>query len=279
MRSSGAILREVGCTNRTHLRDYEAVINEQTALLLRVHTSIIALSALPLKCPPKNWLYWAEAGIPVMETWKRIFVDMARFGLHGEPTVAEVMQTGVDVVTFSGDKLLGGPQAGVILGRKEIVAACRKTRSLGPARGQDDACRAGSHLAFVPHERQALEKVPTLRMIAMPWQSSRNGRSIWRRLFVKRTSRTDCRSRCNEALHKSAEERCRTRTSDLCGGGELARHEHAPIEAGLRNNKPPIIGRIESDQYLMDVRTCRRKNFLSCNSFSTLLKGPAPDEE
>ena len=284
MRSSGAILREVGCTNRTHLRDYEAVINEQTALLLRVHTSNYRIVGFTAEVSAEELVVLGrKQGIPVMEDLgSGSFVDMARFGLHGEPTVAEVMQTGVDVVTFSGDKLLGGPQAGVILGRKEIVAECRKnplTRALRVDKMPLAVLEAT--LRLYRDERQALEKVPTLRMIAMPLAIIEERAQHLAALIRE----ADLQNRLQVQVQRS---------SSQVGGGALPNQDlptyavavSSPgmsthrIEASLRNNKPPIIGRIESDQYLMDVRTLQAEEFpVMQQAFQRLLKGPAPEEE
>ena len=171
MRSSGAILREVGCTNRTHPRDYESLINEQTALLLRVHTSNYRIIGFTAEVSAEELVVLGHRhGIPVMEDLgSGSLVDMTRFGLHGEPTVQEVMRTGIDVVTFSGDKLLGGPQAGVILGRREIVAACRKNPLTRALRVDKMALAVlEATLRLYRDDRQVLERIPTIRMIAMP---------------------------------------------------------------------------------------------------------------
>ncbi|MBW1944030.1 MAG: L-seryl-tRNA(Sec) selenium transferase, partial [Deltaproteobacteria bacterium] len=128
MRKSGARMVEVGTTNKTHLRDYEEVIGPETGLLLKVHRSNfqivgfteevdrVQLSALGRKY-----------GIPVVEDLgSGCLIDLTKYGLFKEPTAGEVLEQGVDLVTFSGDKMLGGPQAGIILGRKDLVEAIKK---------------------------------------------------------------------------------------------------------------------------------------------------------
>jgi L-seryl-tRNA(Ser) seleniumtransferase len=265
MRSSGAILREVGCTNRTHLRDYDTVINDQTALLLKVHTSNYRIVGFTAEVSLEELARLGRKhGIPVMEDLgSGSFLDLARFGLYGEPTVPEVMRTGVDVITFSGDKLLGGPQAGVILGRKEIVAECRKnplTRALRVDKMTLAVLEAT--LRFYRDERQALERIPTLKMIAMPLASLEQRAQHLASLIPE----VDRENRLQVSVRQK---------SSQVGGGALpnqdlptyvvavaSRHiSTQSIEMSLRNNNPPIIGRIESDQYLMDVRTLQPEVF------------------
>ena len=128
MEASGAILREVGTTNRTHLRDYAAAITENTGLLLKVHPSnykILGFTATPAM--EELTALGAQHGIPTMEDLgSGALVDMAQYGLPREPLVAESIASGVDIVTFSGDKLLGGPQAGLIIGKAEWIEKMRK---------------------------------------------------------------------------------------------------------------------------------------------------------
>ena len=128
MEASGAILREVGTTNRTHLRDYAAAITENTGLLLKVHPSnykILGFTATPAM--EELTQLGAQHGIPTMEDLgSGALVDMAQYGLPREPLVAESLASGVDIVTFSGDKLLGGPQAGLIVGKAAWIEKMRK---------------------------------------------------------------------------------------------------------------------------------------------------------
>ena len=282
MRSSGAILREVGCTNRTHLRDYEALISEQTALLLRVHTSNYRIIGFTAEVSAEALVTLGRRyGIPVMEDLgSGSLVDMARFGLHGEPTVAEVMRTGIDVVTFSGDKLLGGPQAGVILGRREIITACRKnplTRALRVDKMTLAVLEAT--LRLYRDDRKVLEKVPTIRMIAMPLAMLEERAHLLASLI-------------READHQSRLQVRVQQSSSQVGGGALPNQDLATyavavnspsmsthsIEASLRRNSPPVIGRIESDQYLMDVRTLQPEEFpVIQKAFEHLLQEPEPD--
>jgi L-seryl-tRNA(Ser) seleniumtransferase len=279
MRSSGALLREVGCTNRTHLRDYEAVINEQTALLLRVHTSNYRIIGFTAEVPAEELVALGRKhGISVMEDLgSGSLVDMARFGLHGEPTVSEVLGAGVDVVTFSGDKLLGGPQAGIILGRKDIIAECRKnplTRALRVDKMTLSVLEAT--LRLYRDERQALDQVPTLRMIAAPLTLIEERAQHLAALIHE----VDPQQRLQVRVQQNASQ---------VGGGALPGQDlpsyavavNSPdigtqrIEARLRNNDPPIIGRIESDHYLMDVRTLQAEDFPVVQlAFQRLLEGP-----
>ncbi|MBA4394032.1 MAG: L-seryl-tRNA(Sec) selenium transferase, partial [Desulfobacca sp.] len=127
MTRSGAVLREVGATNKTHLRDYEAALTDQTALLLKVHTSNYRLMGFTSEVPLEDLVALGKIhGLPVMEDLgSGSFIDVSSFGLEKEPTVGEVVRAGADVVTFSGDKLLGGPQAGIIVGRTKTIQALR----------------------------------------------------------------------------------------------------------------------------------------------------------
>ncbi|MBP1724424.1 MAG: L-seryl-tRNA(Sec) selenium transferase, partial [Deltaproteobacteria bacterium] len=128
MRKSGARLVEVGTTNRTHLRDYEQAITGETALLLKVHTSNFRILGFTSEVSLKELAALGTArGLPVMEDLgSGCFIDLSPHGIEHEPTVQETIQAGVDVVTFSGDKILGGPQAGLILGKKKFIDPIKK---------------------------------------------------------------------------------------------------------------------------------------------------------
>lgn len=128
MRQSGAVMREVGCTNRTHLRDYREAICEDTAAILRVHPSNYVMKGFTGEVPLEDLVALGEEhGIPVLDDLGAgSLVDLAEFGLPSEPTVRSSIEAGAALVTSSGDKLIGGPQAGIITGRSEYVALVRK---------------------------------------------------------------------------------------------------------------------------------------------------------
>ncbi|MCK5404226.1 MAG: L-seryl-tRNA(Sec) selenium transferase, partial [Desulfobulbaceae bacterium] len=171
MAKSGAGLVEVGATNRTHLKDYEAAITDQTALLLKVHTSNFKVIGFTSEVPLSELVeLGAKYGLPVMEDLgSGSFMDLSRFGLVKEPTVGEVVKAGVDIVTFSGDKLLGGPQAGLILGKREIIDRVKKN-PMNRALRIDKFTLAGleSVLRLYFDDETALRSVPTLAMLAEP---------------------------------------------------------------------------------------------------------------
>ncbi len=259
MTSSGAILREVGCTNRTHLRDYEAVISEATALLMKVHSSNYRIVGFTAEVSLEDLVVLGKRhGLPVVEDLgSGSFVDLSRFGLQREPTAQEAIRAGADLVTFSGDKLLGGPQAGIILGHKDLVARCKKnpmTRALRVDKLTLAALEAT--LRLYRDEAQAFSSVPTLRMIATP-------------LPVL----------ADRAEHLASQIRTVDNQGHLqiqvqpgfsqVGGGSLP-EQNLPtwtiavqssaisaqqIEQRLRSAATPVIARIESDRVLLDVRT------------------------
>ncbi len=264
MAKSGAKLIEVGATNRTHLYDYEQAISEETALLLRVHTSNFRVIGFTSEVSPEDMVILARKnGLLTMEDLgSGSLIDFSRFGFPKEPTVQEIVQAGVDVVTFSGDKLLGGPQAGIIVGRKDIIGRIKKN-PLNRALRIDKFTLASleSVLREYLDFEKALKNVPTLRMLTLSAEE------------VKKRAQ-----RLARRLTKKLGQRCRaytTSTVSMVGGGALPEfciNSWAIVlepfamtlnsfERKLRNLPIPIIGRIENDRFLLDVRTLQEREF------------------
>ena len=174
MARSGAILHEVGSTNKTHLHDYENAVNDQTAMLLKVHTSNFAVvgfhSAVPI---PELAELGKKYGLPVMDDLgSGCFMDLSMFGLPKEPTAQEALHQGADLVTFSGDKLLGGPQAGIVLGRADLVERLRKN-AMNRALRIDKLTLAAleATLELYRDPAKAIEQIPTLHMISLGYKT------------------------------------------------------------------------------------------------------------
>jgi L-seryl-tRNA(Ser) seleniumtransferase len=258
MAKSGGILKEVGTTNRTHLRDYESAIEENTALLLKVHRSNYSVVGFTAELSLKELVQLgAKHDILVMEDLgSGTFIDFSKYGLIKEPTVQESVATGADLITFSGDKLLGGPQAGIIVGRQKIIDAVKKN-PLARALRIDKLTLAAleSTLRLYRDEQKAVKLVPTLRMLTLP---AAEAAAMANQL---------CKS-----LNAIGDHRLEINLSDCsskAGGGSLPLLElpskcisikiqglsAAFIEKNLRKNDPPIIGRIEEDRYILDLRT------------------------
>ena len=260
MEKSGASLKEVGTTNRTHVRDFQNAFTENTGLLLKVHTSNFSVVGFTASVPLKTLVQLGtEHHTPVMEDLgSGTLIDFSKYGLTKEPTVQESVASGVDIVTFSGDKLLGGPQAGIILGKKSIIDRI-KENPLTRALRIDKLTLAGLEgtLRLYRDEPKAIKSIPTLRLITMPMEAiSEKARILY------------------SLLKEIGEERAHIQILDRnskTGGGALPlldipsqsvalRIEGLSanrIEKAMRHHRPPVIGRIEDDLFLMDLRTIK----------------------
>jgi L-seryl-tRNA(Ser) seleniumtransferase len=275
MAKSGAVLTEVGTTNRTHLRDYEAAIEPSTALLLKVHWSNYRIIGFTAQVPLKQLVELGAArGVPVMEDLgSGTFIDFSRYGLPAEPTVQASVASGADVVTFSGDKLLGGPQAGIIVGRRALVERIRRN-PINRALRIDKLTLAAleSTLRLYRDEAAAVARIPTLRMLTEP---AAGVHERARRL-----------ADALQALGRGLEVELVQRPS-MAGGGSLPTMELpswclrvvAPgvpdhrLELALRRHEPPVIGRIEEGAFLMDARTIQPDEpALIAAAFDSVLK-------
>ena len=258
MAKSGGILKEVGTTNRTHLRDYENAIGPNTGLLLKVHTSNYSVVGFTAEVALRDLVDLGAAHqLPVMEDLgSGTFIDFSKYGLLKEPTVQESVTAGTDVITFSGDKLLGGPQAGIIIGKKALIDPIKKnpiTRALRIDKLTLAALE--STLRLYRDEEKASRIIPTLRMIMLPLEE-----------IQKRAHRLV------DGLKKISDSRMHIRLlerSSKAGGGALPLMELPSLcvavqikgispnalEKMMRYNDPPIIARIEDDWYVMDPRT------------------------
>ena len=260
MAKSGGILKEVGTTNRTHLRDYENAIGENTALLLKVHRSNYSVIGFTAEVSLRELVVLgAGHGVPVMEDLgSGTFIDFSKYGLVKEPTVQDSVAAGTDIVTFSGDKLLGGPQAGIIVGKKSIVDLI-KQNPLARALRIDKLTLAAleSTLRLYRDEEKAVNMIPTLRMLTMNIDDiETRAANLVEELKNIGISRLDIEL---------------FRRSSRAGGGALPLLELPSrclgirvrgmsanaLEKNMRANDPPIIGRIEDDAYIMDPRTLK----------------------
>ena len=258
MRKSGAKMVEVGATNKTHLRDYEGAIGPDTALLLKVHKSNFHLIGFTEEVDRLELVKLGRRyGIPVMEDLgSGCFVDFSKYGLIKEPTVQEVLAQGVDLVTFSGDKLLGGPQAGIILGRKDLIEAIRRNQLSRALRIDKLTLMALEEtLRIYRDEQAALREIPTLRMI-LASQKSLKERA---RRLIKLAGKVETGNftvAINDGQSKvggGALPLLVLPTSLIClTPGKLSANA---LEESFRASDPPIIVRIEKDQVLLDVRT------------------------
>lgn len=258
MRRSGARMVEVGTTNKTHLGDYEEVIGAETALLLKVHQSNFQVVGFTEQVETHELVGLGRRyGIPVMEDLgSGCLVDLSRYGLAKEPTVQEVLAAGVDLVTFSGDKMLGGPQAGIILGRKGLVEAIRKNQLSRPLRIDKLTLLALEEtLKLYRDENRAVREIPTLSMLTQPYEELRAKAGRLLRMIgeLKGTRFHLELVDGNSKVGGGAMPLFALPTRLLCiRPGELSAKQ---IEEGLRRYDPPIISRVEKDQVLLDLRT------------------------
>ncbi len=257
MAKSGARLKEVGTTNRTHFRDYENAIGNDTGLLLKVHTSNYSIVGFTASVSLVDLVsLGAKFNLPVMEDLgSGNLMDFGSHGPHLEPTVQASVQAGTDVVTFSGDKLLGGPQAGIIVGKETIIDQI-KSNPLTRALRIDKLTLAAleSTLRLYRDPSQAVAQIPTLRMLmAQPPEIERRARQLKTGLdsLGSQLSVTllDLTSKVGGGALPLLE------LPSCCVGISIEGLSANAIEKTMRNHRPAIIARIENDLFILDPRT------------------------
>jgi L-seryl-tRNA(Ser) seleniumtransferase len=253
MTKSGATLREVGTTNRTRVDDYQKAISERTRLLLRVHRSNFEITGFTEQASTAELVALArQRNIPFVEDLgSGALVDLQNFGISGEPSVLDSLRAGVDIVTYSGDKLLGGPQAGLISGRADLIARMR-ANSLFRALRVDKLTYAALEATLLAYVKRDHDAIPTLRMM--------------------RVTKEEIARRA-EAL--AAQLRSSNLHAEVMDGGSIIGGGAAPssvlptrllaltctslsadeLAARLRASDPPIIARVEAGRVLLDLRT------------------------
>ena len=257
IRESGAIMREVGTTNKTHLRDYEEALGENTGAILRCNPSNYRIVGFSQDVPIQELarLKKKRDVLVIDDLGCGALVDLSQYGLPKEPTIQESIAAGADLVCSSGDKLIGGPQAGIILGKKELIQKIKKhplTRMLRVCKLTDIAMEQTLRLFLEPDT--LLQKHPTLRMMTMPLEAIHKTAVRIKRRAAKRNPRLSI------AIQKG---------ESATGGGSLP-HITFPtwllaisaqnlsaeqLSLFLRRDEPPIIARIKDDKAVLDMRT------------------------
>jgi L-seryl-tRNA(Ser) seleniumtransferase len=268
MAKSGAILKEVGSTNRTHPADYENAINEKTALLLKVHTSNYKVVGFTAEVTLEELVAIGKKhNLVVMEDLgSGAFIDLGKCGLPKEPIVAERIQAGAHAVTFSGDKILGGPQAGLIVGRKELIGKMSKNPLQRALRcGKLTLAALEATLRRYRQSPNIVEEIPTLKAFT---RAVDDIHAMGEELLPKLAM----------SLGKDFQLSLENSTAQI-GSGALPIEElptvvvtveHKKMSANaiaqkFRQANPPIIGRIQNDRFLLDLRTIFDSNNLVPN--------------
>lgn len=261
-RESGAELKEIGTTNKTHLSDYENAIDENTAALFKVHQSNFkilgfteSVSSFELNSLKEKY------NIPIIEDLgSGVLIDLSKYGLSHEPTVQECIKNGVDIVSFSGDKLLGGVQAGIIVGKKEYIEKMKKnqlTRALRVDKFTLSALEAV--FSYYIDEELAISKIPTLNMLTIKIDE----------LYNKAQKFIEYLGSNNEFSYEIID------IDSEVGAGSLPTQKlpskavkvisksftENELEEKLRNNKIPIIARIHKGNLIFDIRTIFENEF------------------
>jgi L-seryl-tRNA(Ser) seleniumtransferase len=253
MTKSGAVLREVGTTNRTRISDYERAINEHTRLLLRVHRSNFEITGFTEQPSIDEIVTLSRSrGVPLMEDLgSGALFDLRAIGITGEPGVLDSLRSGVDIVTYSGDKLLGGPQAGLISGRQDLVARMR-SNSLFRALRVDKLTYAALEATLLAYVKRDHDSIPVLRMMRLSKEQigdraegvrARLAQSRWKSEIIDGESIIGGGAAPSAVLP--------TRLLALSYEGLTADE----LAARLRAGDPPVIARVEDGRVLLDLRT------------------------
>ena len=273
MSRAGAKLREIGTTNRTHKKDYVGALSEKTGLILKVHTSNYRVEGFTAEVTARDLAILArERGVPLVnDLGSGTLIELARYGVPHEPTVAEAVADGADLVSFSGDKLLGGPQAGFIVGRKDLVARINRNplkRTLRVDKIRLAAIEATLRLYRDP-DRLA-DRLPTVRLLARKRSEIHKEAQTLKEAVGRavgsafRVDIADCMSQIGsgalpcEAMPSAG---LAIRPASVRRSGRLL----AALASGLRNLPIPVVGRIEDGALILDLRCLEHEDAFAAN--------------
>lgn len=273
MKFSGAELIEVGTTNRTHLYDFENAVTDKTGILLKVHTSNYKILGFTEEVPLEDIAELGRKhGIPVVEDiGSGTLIDFGKYGLSPEPTVQSSIKNGADVVTFSGDKMLGGPQAGIIVGKKIYIDMMKKNQLTRALRIDKMTLAAlEGTLKYYLDEKAAVENIPTMNMLLASSEFQK------KRAYRLKRKLQNKASKFNFTVDEDY---------SVVGGGSMpaekvktyavkaksSSRQPEQIEKMLRENDIPIIVRVSNDEVILDVRTIFDKDFdIIADAFETI---------
>jgi len=263
MKFSGAKLVEIGTTNRTHLYDYENNIRENTGVLLKVHTSNFKVLGFTEGVSLEQLVELGEKHeIPVVEDiGSGVLIDFGKYGFTYEPTVQDSIKKGIDVVTFSGDKMLGGPQAGIIVGKKKYIDRMKKNQLTRALRVDKMTLAAlEGTLKYYIDEKEAIDNIPSLNMILMPKEEVKKKCTLLKRKLQSKTQ--DFKFYIDKG-------------ESMVGGGSMptekietyvvkvTSEKFSPedMERKLRLGETPLIARVYNDELVLDGRTLFKEDF------------------
>ncbi|RGJ30676.1 L-seryl-tRNA(Sec) selenium transferase [Fusobacterium varium] len=258
MKLAGTALKEVGTTNKTHIFDYENNIDEETAVLLKVHTSNFKITGFTEGTDKKDIAELGKKhGLLTMEDLgSGVLVDFSKYGLSKEPTIQESIESGMDIVTVSGDKLLGGPQCGIILGKKSLIERLKKNQYLRAFRVNKVTISILENIfQYYKDEREAVKEIPVLNMIT-----------------EKKEKVLERVEKLSFMLTEKNIENNVIETEAKIGGGSMPEEtvesyavcfngDAVLLEKKFRGNDIPVIGRIKSDRFIIDAKTLKEKDF------------------
>lgn len=263
MELSGAKLVEVGATNKTHLKDYEDGISEDTSVLMKVHTSNYKILGFTESVDISDLKkLGTKYNIPVVEDLgSGVFIDLSKYGLSYEPTVIDSLKKGADIVTFSGDKMLGGPQAGIIIGKKEYIEKMKKNQLTRALRVDKlTICALEATLRLYLDEQKAIKEIPTLKMLTYSLSElEEKAHNLYLKIIEKNIDAKVC---IEDGLSQ-------------VGGGSMPLEtinskviaiipnniNVSTLEKRLRLSSSHIIGRVYDNKYILDSRTIFEDEF------------------
>ena len=254
MELSGSKLKEVGTTNKTNISDYERAIDEETALILKVHRSNFKITGFTDEVGNRDIANLGkENGILTMEDLgSGVLVDFSKYGVVKEPTVQESISSGIDIITISGDKLLGGPQCGIILAKQEYIARLKKNQYLRAFRVDKLVLSAlEGTLRYYLDEREAVREIPTLRMITEDKKEVlKRAEKLQKMLIEKNISTSIIETRAKIGGGSMPEETVPSYALVFTG-------DAVKLEKYFRTGDINIIGRVADDSFILDIKTIR----------------------